>query len=762
MQNYVGQQIDRYRIIERLGMGGMAVVYKAFDTRLERDVALKLIRVDEIPASQHERLMKRFEREAKAMAKFSHPNIVPVHDFGEVDGSPYLVMEYIPGGTLKDKTGKPVPVETALSWIAPIADALAYAHEFGVIHRDVKPSNILFDQKGRPILTDFGIAKVLETGETNLTGTGLGVGTPEYMAPEQWRGKASEATDQYSLGIVLYELLTGQKPYKADTPAALVILQATEPMPQPSKLVKGIPDEVEKVLYKALARDPQDRYEDMEALRKALESLFSGYTELPGEANNEELVDVVDEILEEKTPKNSSLSASEIEHIELKANPIESHNELKGEEETFDVLDSSPSNEMKIHNNVQEDMNKGQDGYSMGTHPKESPKISSDKFFRKSVPVVIGVVVGICMLIAISVVIVVSIQQNKARQTSAAENNVTETAQVQSTATAEAQVTATASSAFSVITDYKNKANLVYELSTYSLEHKDDDQVRTKRTDIECKNFLIDITFENPYDLSVGDWDYGFMFRHTGSNDQFRFYITSYGVWSIENWEDGYISSVSGEVEINVNNDEKNHIEFLAEDDIGYIFINNRFITQVDLSERNFSGDILIGTGFFNNHEVDGYSTVFTDLTIYSNEIKNYSISTTNTPMLSGSSSTEPIISVNSKQFSPIRNTSYSGNFDFQIIFENEIPWLDNSGYSIEIITKEGSHICDFPEENESECKIIYYEENEYLVCSIEKKVIYETYSGYAPPYYCDYTINLLQDDEIIHTFQFSHTFDRP
>jgi hypothetical protein len=407
-------------------------------------------------------------------------------------------------------------------------------------------------------------------------------------------------------------------------------------------------------------------------------------------------------------------------------------------------------------------MNKGQDGYSMGTHPKESPKISSDKFFRKSVPVVIGVVVGICMLIAISVVIVVSIQQNKARQTSAAENNVTETAQVQSTATAEAQVTATASSAFSVITDYKNKANLVYELSTYSLEHKDDDQVRTKRTDIECKNFLIDITFENPYDLSVGDWDYGFMFRHTGSNDQFRFYITSYGVWSIENWEDGYISSVSGEVEINVNNDEKNHIEFLAEDDIGYIFINNRFITQVDLSERNFSGDILIGTGFFNNHEVDGYSTVFTDLTIYSNEIKNYSISTTNTPMLSGSSSTEPIISVNSKQFSPIRNTSYSGNFDFQIIFENEIPWLDNSGYSIEIITKEGSHICDFPEENESECKIIYYEENEYLVCSIEKKVIYETYSGYAPPYYCDYTINLLQDDEIIHTFQFSHTFDRP
>jgi serine/threonine protein kinase len=178
-------------------------------------------------------------------------------------------MEYIPGGTLKDKTGQPVPVETALSWIAPIADALAYAHEFGVVHRDVKPSNILFDQKGRPILTDFGVAKVLETDEATLTGTGMGVGTPEYMAPEQWQGKTCPATDQYALGVVLFELLTGQKPYTADTPAALVILQATEPLPQPSKLVEGIPPEVEKVLYKALARDPQNRYEDMGVFKKS-------------------------------------------------------------------------------------------------------------------------------------------------------------------------------------------------------------------------------------------------------------------------------------------------------------------------------------------------------------------------------------------------------------------------------------------------------------------------------------------------------------
>ncbi|MBG0785468.1 MAG: phosphate/phosphite/phosphonate ABC transporter substrate-binding protein [Anaerolineaceae bacterium] len=332
MQNYVGQQIDHYRIIERLGMGGMAVVYKAFDTRLERDVALKLIRVDEIPPSQHDRLMKRFEREAKAMAKFSHPNIVPVHDYGEVDGSPYLVMEYIPGGTLKERIAKPIPWEQAVRWLTPVADALRYAHAQKVIHRDVKPSNILFDSEGRPLLTDFGIAKVLETDEATLTGTGLGVGTPEYMAPEQWRGIASEATDQYALGVVFYELLTGNKPYTADTPAAVAILQATEPLIQPSKLVGGIPEELEKVLYKALARDPQDRYEDMGLFQEALAKLLSYFLQ------NNEKAELQDNLLHEE---DSVSVGSEIDDI------------------TFDEVDLTPSgnenDKGKAQTSVEED-----------------------------------------------------------------------------------------------------------------------------------------------------------------------------------------------------------------------------------------------------------------------------------------------------------------------------------------------------------------------------------------------------------------------
>ena len=276
MQNYVGLNIDRYRITERLGMGGMAVVYKAFDTRLERDVAVKLIRTISIPPDQYDRLLKRFEREAKAQAGFSHPNIVPVYDYGEVDGSPFLVMACVPGGTLKAKTGKPVNYRQALDWLLPISDALCYAHRHGMVHRDIKPSNILFDEDGRTLLTDFGIAGFLQNKETSLTIPGMGIGTPEYMAPEQWEGKSTQASDQYALGVVFYELITGKKPYIADTPFAIALKQKNEPLPSPSSLVKGIPVSVEKVLLKMLAIDPKDRYENISVLRSEWINLLKG------------------------------------------------------------------------------------------------------------------------------------------------------------------------------------------------------------------------------------------------------------------------------------------------------------------------------------------------------------------------------------------------------------------------------------------------------------------------------------------------------
>lgn len=284
MPTLTGQSFGRYHILEQLGEGGMATVYKAYDTRLEADVAVKVIRTDNISSGTMDQALIRFEREAKALARLTHPNIVKVIDYGEHDGKPYLVMEYLPSGTLKKKLGKPMPWKEALRLLMPIANALDFAHRQGMIHRDVKPSNILITADGEPMLTDFGIAKILDTQEAaELTGTGVGIGTPEYMAPEQWTGNTSTKSDQYALGVVLYEIITGRKPYPTDTPAAILLKQVNEPLPRPTEFVKNLPGKVEKLLIKALDKDPGNRFNNMAEFSDAIEALLenSGLT-LPG------------------------------------------------------------------------------------------------------------------------------------------------------------------------------------------------------------------------------------------------------------------------------------------------------------------------------------------------------------------------------------------------------------------------------------------------------------------------------------------------
>lgn len=255
----------------------MAVVYKAYDTRLETDVAVKVIRTEKLNDETRDRTLKRFEREAKALARLTHPNIVKVTDYGEYEGKPYLVMPYLQAGTLKQRLGKFMSWQEALRLLIPIANALQYAHQLNIIHRDVKASNILITESGQPVISDFGVAKILTVEDTtDLTGTGLGIGTPEYMAPEQWIGTTSPKSDQYSLGVVLYEMLTGRKPYTAETPAAVLLKQATEPLPRPRQFAKNLPEKVERLLIKALARNPDDRYKDMGAFVAAMDAALAG------------------------------------------------------------------------------------------------------------------------------------------------------------------------------------------------------------------------------------------------------------------------------------------------------------------------------------------------------------------------------------------------------------------------------------------------------------------------------------------------------
>jgi eukaryotic-like serine/threonine-protein kinase len=275
MTDLSGKTIDRYQIIEPIGQGGMAFVYRVYDTHLSREVAIKIIRTDLFGPAVLKELLTRFEREAKALAQFDHPHIVHVYDYGEYGDSPYLVMQYLSGGTLESKMGTPFDWQEAVNLILPLVQALDYAHKRDVIHRDIKPANVLLTAEGQPKLTDFGIAKMLQSGPlTAITGTGMTIGTPEYMSPEQAMGDPTDhRCDIYSLGIVFYELITGKKPFESETPMAVIIKHINEPLPSPSALVPDLPEAVEEILFTALAKKPDDRYPDMPTLMGILETL---------------------------------------------------------------------------------------------------------------------------------------------------------------------------------------------------------------------------------------------------------------------------------------------------------------------------------------------------------------------------------------------------------------------------------------------------------------------------------------------------------
>jgi serine/threonine-protein kinase len=252
-----GRTLGRYRLDELLGRGGMAEVFRATDTKLARTVAVKVI-LQTHAAEEH--FLERFLREARMVASLEHPNILPIYDFGEENGVPFLVMPYLPGGSLRDRLkAGPVPLAVASAWIAQLADALDAAHAAGVLHRDVKPANVLLGKDDRLFLADFGIAKMLES-QKGLTATGVVVGTPVYMAPEQAQGRpASPATDRYALAVVAFEILAGRPPFEGDSVLSLMHQHVATPPPMLSLRVAGLPAGLDAVLSQALAKDPSQR-----------------------------------------------------------------------------------------------------------------------------------------------------------------------------------------------------------------------------------------------------------------------------------------------------------------------------------------------------------------------------------------------------------------------------------------------------------------------------------------------------------------------
>lgn len=258
--------------MERIGRGGMASVYRARDSQLNRDVAVKVLASFDADDTT---FVERFRREAQAVAGLNHPNIIQVHDFGDDKGFSYIVMEYVTGGTLEDRIGDRLTLPEVLELIGPVAEALAFAHSQGVVHRDMKPANVLLDAEDRPKLSDFGLARMLEGG-TGLTQADSVLGTPEYMAPEQAMGRtADQRSDLYSLGIIVYRMLLGQTPFRGKTPSETLMAHVHQPLPLPSTVDPDIDPDIEATLVKVLAKDPDDRHQSPEELMQALGMVVS-------------------------------------------------------------------------------------------------------------------------------------------------------------------------------------------------------------------------------------------------------------------------------------------------------------------------------------------------------------------------------------------------------------------------------------------------------------------------------------------------------
>ncbi len=308
MANLVGRTLGKYRLVARLGRGGMAEVYKAYQPGLDRYIGIKVLHAHLVDDQD---FIGRFEREALAIGKLRHANIVQAVDFDRDGDIYFMVMEFIDGPTLKDELkarkniNKPFSREEIARIFGALCSAIDYAHSRGMVHRDIKPANVMISSEGQVVLTDFGIARIM--GATQYTQTGALSGTPAYMSPEQGQGeRGDERSDIYSLGVMLYEMITGMVPYDADTPFAVIMKHISEPLPLPTKVDPTVPEAVERVILKAMSKDPADRYQTAGDMARALRDAV-------GLTPDDNLT---------KNPLHTLAPAPQIEQIEHETGPI--------------------------------------------------------------------------------------------------------------------------------------------------------------------------------------------------------------------------------------------------------------------------------------------------------------------------------------------------------------------------------------------------------------------------------------------------------
>lgn len=368
----IGKTLGQYTILEEAGRGGMATVYLAKQTSMNRSVAIKVLP----PHFLHDpSFLERFKREVEVISHLEHPHILPIYDYGEAEGMPYIAMRFLGGGSMAQMIRRGVPdLEELIRPMRQISQALDYAHMQGIIHRDLKPGNIMLDEDNNAYLSDFGIARVMGS---DLTGSAI-IGTPAYMSPEQANGMGIDGrSDIYSLGVVLFELITGREPYQAETPMALLLKHLNEPMPPARDFREGVPDSVEHVLTKATAKDPDERYSSTKELSAAFEqALRSGSAtraSSPTKADNDTMA--------------SPRAATDINQGSDYKSTVQAMPDMPTMQQSkSDLTDSSPEVEAEIQRRVESAL-------------KQSQQIQPEEKKRSPIPLVFGAVVLLLIVV---------------------------------------------------------------------------------------------------------------------------------------------------------------------------------------------------------------------------------------------------------------------------------------------------------------------------------------------------------------------------